>query len=210
MVINYFLFSICISVSEWGLLIISLKKFLMLSPCLANALNSKPPSTTFWISKRLYQQILLAQFSALEKPCKSWEANQEEATYLTWMVQVLVDQAHLSPLCMLAHNSFPYCKDPPGHIYSCKPSFSLFNCSYGSTKCGLRQLNASLLKECRRSKVGIHTASPGMVLTDLLLRYAKVLSLSSIPRLPLAMITSFHLFILTNKVHVSLLKIWES
>ncbi|PNS93297.2 hypothetical protein POPTR_018G081200v4 [Populus trichocarpa] len=40
---------------------------------------------------------------------------------------------------------------------------------YGSTKCGLRQLQASLLKECKRSKVGIHTASPGMVLTDLLL-----------------------------------------
>lgn len=42
--------------------------------------------------------------------------------------------------------------------------------SYGSTKCGLRQLQASLLKECKRSKVGVHTASPGMVLTDLLLR----------------------------------------
>ncbi|PKU79290.1 probable chlorophyll(ide) b reductase NYC1, chloroplastic [Dendrobium catenatum] len=40
---------------------------------------------------------------------------------------------------------------------------------YGSTKCGLRQLRNSLMKECRRSKVGIHTASPGMVLTDLLL-----------------------------------------
>ncbi|GMI97728.1 NON-YELLOW COLORING 1 [Hibiscus trionum] len=40
---------------------------------------------------------------------------------------------------------------------------------YGSTKCGLRQLHVSLLKECKRSKVGIHTASPGMVLTDLLL-----------------------------------------
>ncbi|PPR97130.1 hypothetical protein GOBAR_AA23527 [Gossypium barbadense] len=40
---------------------------------------------------------------------------------------------------------------------------------YGSTKCGLRQLHASLLKECKRSKVGVHTASPGMVLTDLLL-----------------------------------------
>lgn len=40
---------------------------------------------------------------------------------------------------------------------------------YGSTKCGLRQLQASLLKECKRSKVGIHTASPGMVLTELLL-----------------------------------------
>ncbi|KAF2304867.1 hypothetical protein GH714_039214 [Hevea brasiliensis] len=40
---------------------------------------------------------------------------------------------------------------------------------YGSTKCGLRQLQSSLLKECRRSKVGVHTASPGMVLTDLLL-----------------------------------------
>nr|XP_043623656.1 probable chlorophyll(ide) b reductase NYC1, chloroplastic [Erigeron canadensis] len=40
---------------------------------------------------------------------------------------------------------------------------------YGSTKCGLRQLQSSLFKECRKSKVGVHTASPGMVLTDLLL-----------------------------------------
>ncbi|KAF8400789.1 hypothetical protein HHK36_014091 [Tetracentron sinense] len=40
---------------------------------------------------------------------------------------------------------------------------------YGSTKCGLRQLQASLLKECKRTNVGVHTASPGMVLTDLLL-----------------------------------------
>ncbi|CAD6233574.1 unnamed protein product [Miscanthus lutarioriparius] len=40
---------------------------------------------------------------------------------------------------------------------------------YGSTKCGLRQFQGSLLKESRRSKVGVHTASPGMVLTDLLL-----------------------------------------
>ncbi|KAM3348263.1 hypothetical protein ACQJBY_021898 [Aegilops geniculata] len=40
---------------------------------------------------------------------------------------------------------------------------------YGSTKCGLRQFQASLMRESRRSKVGVHTASPGMVLTDLLL-----------------------------------------
>lgn len=40
---------------------------------------------------------------------------------------------------------------------------------YGSTKCGLRQLQASLLTESKKSKVGVHTASPGMVLTDLLL-----------------------------------------
>ncbi|XP_010532859.1 PREDICTED: probable chlorophyll(ide) b reductase NYC1, chloroplastic [Tarenaya hassleriana] len=40
---------------------------------------------------------------------------------------------------------------------------------YGSTKCGLRQFHGSLLKECERTKVGLHTASPGMVLTDLLL-----------------------------------------
>ena len=43
-------------------------------------------------------------------------------------------------------------------------------CRYGATKCGLRQLHGSLLKECKGSRVGIHTASPGMVLTDLLLR----------------------------------------
>ncbi|KAG6389293.1 hypothetical protein SASPL_150760 [Salvia splendens] len=41
---------------------------------------------------------------------------------------------------------------------------------YGSTKCGLRQFQSSLLKESKKSKVGVHTASPGMVLTDLLLR----------------------------------------
>lgn len=40
---------------------------------------------------------------------------------------------------------------------------------YGSTKCGLRQLQSSLLKESRRTKIGVHTASPGMVLTELLL-----------------------------------------
>ncbi|PWA84070.1 glucose/ribitol dehydrogenase [Artemisia annua] len=40
---------------------------------------------------------------------------------------------------------------------------------YGSTKCGLRQLQSSLFKECKKSNVGVHTASPGMVLTDLLL-----------------------------------------
>ncbi|KAH6804256.1 Rossmann-fold superfamily protein [Perilla frutescens var. frutescens] len=45
---------------------------------------------------------------------------------------------------------------------------------YGSTKCGLRQLQASLLKESKRSKVGVHTASPGMVLTDLLLSGSSV------------------------------------
>ncbi|PWA39985.1 chlorophyll(ide) b reductase NYC1 protein [Artemisia annua] len=41
---------------------------------------------------------------------------------------------------------------------------------YESTKCGLRQLQSSLLKECRKSKVGVHTTSPAMVLTELLLR----------------------------------------
>ncbi|XP_042033454.1 probable chlorophyll(ide) b reductase NYC1, chloroplastic isoform X2 [Salvia splendens] len=45
---------------------------------------------------------------------------------------------------------------------------------YGSTKCGLRQLQSSLLKESKKSKVGVHTASPGMVLTDLLLSGASV------------------------------------
>ncbi|KAL0346597.1 UNVERIFIED_CONTAM: putative chlorophyll(ide) b reductase NYC1, chloroplastic [Sesamum calycinum] len=38
----------------------------------------------------------------------------------------------------------------------------------------IQQLQSSLLKECRRSKVGIHTASPGMVLTDLLLSGSSV------------------------------------
>lgn len=42
--------------------------------------------------------------------------------------------------------------------------------SYGATKSALRQFHSTLLQELRGSGVGIHTASPGMVLTDLLLR----------------------------------------
>ncbi|KAI3895408.1 hypothetical protein MKW92_006219 [Papaver armeniacum] len=45
---------------------------------------------------------------------------------------------------------------------------------YGSTKCGLRQLQSSLLKESKRCRVGVHTASPGMVLTELLLSGASL------------------------------------
>lgn len=61
-----------------------------------------------------------------------------------------------------------------GHIFNMDGagsggSSTPLTAAYGSTKCGLRQLQASLLKECKQSKVGVHTASPGMVLTDLLL-----------------------------------------
>ncbi|GJW24065.1 hypothetical protein Tco_0037876, partial [Tanacetum coccineum] len=35
---------------------------------------------------------------------------------------------------------------------------------YGSTKCGLRKLQSSFLKECRKWKVGVYTTSPSMVL----------------------------------------------
>ncbi|GAB4852587.1 Probable chlorophyll(ide) b reductase nyc1, chloroplastic [Ancistrocladus abbreviatus] len=65
-------------------------------------------------------------------------------------------------------------QDKGGHIFNMDGagsggSSTPLTAVYGSTKCGLRQLQASLLKECRRTKVGVHTASPGMVLTDLLL-----------------------------------------
>lgn len=65
-------------------------------------------------------------------------------------------------------------QDKGGHIFNMDGagsggSSTPLTAVYGSTKCGLRQLQASLLTECKRSKVGIHTASPGMVLTDLLL-----------------------------------------
>jgi NAD(P)-dependent dehydrogenase (short-subunit alcohol dehydrogenase family) len=40
---------------------------------------------------------------------------------------------------------------------------------YGSTKCGLRQFHGSIVKESQKTNVGLHTASPGMVLTELLL-----------------------------------------
>ncbi|PWA95274.1 putative chlorophyll(ide) b reductase NYC1, chloroplastic [Artemisia annua] len=42
--------------------------------------------------------------------------------------------------------------------------------SYGSTNCGLRQIQSSLLNKCRKSKVGVPTTSPAMVLIELLLR----------------------------------------
>lgn len=56
-------------------------------------------------------------------------------------------------------------------FFTCSSDETHFFHSYGSTKCGLRQLQSSLFKESKKSKVGVHTASPGMVLTDLLLRY---------------------------------------
>ncbi|PSS01884.1 Chlorophyll(ide) b reductase [Actinidia chinensis var. chinensis] len=65
-------------------------------------------------------------------------------------------------------------QDKGGHIFNMDGagsggSSTPLTAVYGSTKCGLRQLQSSLLKECKKSKVGMHTASPGMVLTDLLL-----------------------------------------
>uniref|UniRef100_A0A7N0ZYH1 chlorophyll(ide) b reductase n=1 Tax=Kalanchoe fedtschenkoi TaxID=63787 RepID=A0A7N0ZYH1_KALFE len=61
-----------------------------------------------------------------------------------------------------------------GHIFNMDGagsggSSTPLTAAYGATKCGLRQLQSSLLKECKRSNIGVHTASPGMVLTDLLL-----------------------------------------
>lgn len=42
--------------------------------------------------------------------------------------------------------------------------------AYASTKRGLDVLNKSLIKEIHSSKIGIHLISPGMVMTDLLLK----------------------------------------
>ncbi|KAL2629337.1 hypothetical protein R1flu_014023 [Riccia fluitans] len=66
-----------------------------------------------------------------------------------------------------------------GHIFNMDGagsggSSTPLTAAYGATKCGLRQLNSSLLKENEGSRVGLHTASPGMVLTDLLLSGASL------------------------------------
>eukprot|EP00249_Psilotum_nudum_P021644 c28185_g1_i1 orf=157-2463(+) len=66
-----------------------------------------------------------------------------------------------------------------GHIFNMDGAGSFGSSTpltavYGSTKSGLHQLHASLLNECKRTRVGIHTASPGMVLTDLLLSGASL------------------------------------
>ncbi|RAL37198.1 hypothetical protein DM860_004120 [Cuscuta australis] len=70
-------------------------------------------------------------------------------------------------------------QDKVGHIFNMDGagsggSSTPLTAVYGSTKCGLRQLQASLFKECKRTNVGVHTASPGMVLTDLLLSGSSV------------------------------------
>lgn len=44
--------------------------------------------------------------------------------------------------------------------------------AYGATKRSVPQLTASLVKETEGSGVGVHTLSPGMVLTDLLLKHS--------------------------------------
>ncbi|GAQ77737.1 Chlorophyll b reductase [Klebsormidium nitens] len=61
-----------------------------------------------------------------------------------------------------------------GHVFNMDGNGSGGNATpqyavYGATKCALRQLQQTLLRETASSKVGVHTASPGMVLTELLL-----------------------------------------
>ncbi|GAU37208.1 hypothetical protein TSUD_144410 [Trifolium subterraneum] len=95
----------------------------------------------------------------------------------------------------------------PGHIFNMDGagsggSSTPLTAVYGSTKCGLRQFHGSLLKECKRSKVGVHTASPGMVLTELLLRTlvprmrvvkgtGKAINYLTPPRILLALVTAW-------------------
>ncbi|KAH0914401.1 hypothetical protein HID58_028847 [Brassica napus] len=65
-------------------------------------------------------------------------------------------------------------QDNGGHIFNMDGagsggSSTPLTAVYGSTKCGLRQFHGSVAKESQKTKVGLHTASPGMVLTELLL-----------------------------------------
>ncbi|CAH8392024.1 unnamed protein product [Eruca vesicaria subsp. sativa] len=65
-------------------------------------------------------------------------------------------------------------QDNGGHIFNMDGagsggSSTPLTAVYGSTKCGLRQFHGSIVKESQKTKVGLHTASPGMVLTELLL-----------------------------------------
>lgn len=48
--------------------------------------------------------------------------------------------------------------------------------AYGATKAGIRQLIKTLVKETEGSPVGVHNFSPGMMLTDLLLKNSTVKS----------------------------------
>lgn len=65
-------------------------------------------------------------------------------------------------------------QDNGGHIFNMDGagsggSSTPLTAVYGSTKCGLRQFHGSIVKESQKMNVGLHTASPGMVLTELLL-----------------------------------------
>lgn len=92
-------------------------------------------------------------------------------TSLTWMVLALEVQVLLSLPCKNSNHSLLVSNELE-HI-----SESVSFRRYGSTKCGLRQFHGSIVKESQKTNVGLHTASPGMVLTELLLRYAYTLSL---------------------------------
>lgn len=93
-------------------------------------------------------------------------------TSLTWMVLVLGVLALLSRPCKKSNHLIHSCNE-----FEQGSEFLSF-CRYGSTKCGLRQFHGSIVKESQKTNVGLHTASPGMVLTELLLRYACAYTLS--------------------------------
>jgi NAD(P)-dependent dehydrogenase (short-subunit alcohol dehydrogenase family) len=60
--------------------------------------------------------------------------------------------------------------DGAGSAQHATPSYAVYGCS----KAGLPQLMRSLVAENQHTGVGIHTASPGMVITDLLLGKANL------------------------------------
>ncbi|KAJ8905877.1 hypothetical protein NDN08_002381 [Rhodosorus marinus] len=72
-------------------------------------------------------------------------------------------------------------QDPAGgHIFNMEGAGSFGDATatyaaYGATKSSIPQLTASLVEETKKSPVGCHILSPGMVLTDLLLSDSTVL-----------------------------------
>ncbi|KAH9800701.1 putative chlorophyll(ide) b reductase NYC1 [Citrus sinensis] len=113
-------------------------------------------------------------------PTVGFPSIQVDPTYLSgsngWCNCGTIVSTNLVGSILCTREAMRVMRDQPkgGHIFNMDGagsggSSTPLTAFYGSTKCGLRQLQASLFKESKRSKVGVHTASPGMVLTDLLL-----------------------------------------
>ena len=113
-------------------------------------------------------QVNNAGTNPAAKPFLDFHPHELERVVSTNMLGSLLCTRHaLRQLSSQSGGGHVFTMEGAGSSGSATPRYA----AYGATKSGLRQLQASLREEGRGGGVGVHTASPGMVLTDLLLRY---------------------------------------